>query len=60
MPKAFEYENGELVNCCDLGEAEGPVCGYPVIGHFKSAELVETEPCQVCEEKSGELPGMRL
>ncbi len=22
MPKAFEYENGELVDCYDLGEAD--------------------------------------
>ncbi len=50
MPKAFEYEYGELVDCYDLGEAKCPVCGYHVIGHFKSGELVETEPCQVCEE----------
>ncbi len=60
MPKAFEYENGVFVDCYDLGEAECPVCGYYVIGHFKSDELVETEPCQVCEEKSGELAGTRL
>ena len=51
MPTAFEYENGELVDYYDLGEAECPVCGYPVIGHFKSGELAETEPCQVCMEK---------
>ncbi len=51
MPKAFEYENGELVNCYNRGEAECLVCGYSVIGHFKSGELVETEPCQACIEK---------
>ena len=48
MPKAFEYENGELVDSYDMGEAECPVCGYPVIGHFKNGVLVETEPSQVC------------
>ncbi len=40
MPKAFEYENGELVDSYDLGEAECLFCGNPVIGHFKSGELV--------------------
>ncbi len=52
LPKAFEYENGELVDSYDLGEAECPFCGYPVIGHFKSGELVQTEPCQACVEKN--------
>ncbi len=58
MPTAFEYENGELVNSYYLGEAECPVCGYPVIGHFKNGGLVETEPCQGCVEKSGDLAGV--
>ena len=49
MPTAFEFENGELVDCYDLGEAECPVCGYPVIGHFKSGVLVETEARDVRE-----------
>lgn len=51
MLTAFEYENGELVDCYDLGEAECSVCGCPVIGHFKSGELVQTEPCQASMEK---------
>ncbi|MCX9075679.1 MAG: hypothetical protein OIN88_13690 [Candidatus Methanoperedens sp.] len=58
MPTASEYENGELVDSYDLGEAECPVCGYPVIGHFKSGVLVETEPCQGCEGE--ELKGDRV
>ncbi len=59
MPAVFEYENGEPVDSYDLGGAECSVCGYPVVGHFKSGELVETEPCQACVEKSGELAGTR-
>ena len=46
MPTAFEFENGELVDSYDLGEAECPICRYPVIGHFKSGVLVETEACK--------------
>ncbi len=49
MPKAFHYKDGRLVDSYDLGEAECPICGYPVIGHFKNGELVETEPCQACD-----------
>jgi hypothetical protein len=48
MPTAFYYKDGELVDSYDLGEAMCPVCGYPVIGHFKNGELVETESCQAC------------
>ncbi len=58
MPTAFEYENGVLVDSYDIGEAECPVCGYPVIGHFKDGVLVEIEPCQACEmERSKQTRG---
>ncbi len=51
MSRVFEYENGELVDSYGLGEAECPVCGYPVIGHFENGMLVETEPCQACDSE---------
>ncbi len=53
MPTAFEFEDGELVDSYDLGEAECPVCRCPVTGHFRSGVPVDTEPCLGCKEKSG-------
>jgi hypothetical protein len=51
MATAFEYENGELVDSYELGEAECPKCGYPVAAHFKNGVLVGTEPCIACRER---------
>ncbi len=43
MPIA--YEDGQRY---DIGEAECPVCGYPVIGYFQDGVLVKTDPCSQC------------
>lgn len=42
--KAYEY--GEMY---ELGEAECPNCGYPVIGYFQEGSLVKRDPCSACE-----------
>jgi uncharacterized Zn finger protein (UPF0148 family) len=39
-----EYEEG------DIGEAQCPKCGYPVLAKFQNGELVETFPCPYCDE----------
>ncbi len=49
MSTEYIYENGELVSESELGEAECPVCGYPVVGHFQNGSLSWTEPCSQCE-----------
>jgi len=45
VPTAFE--DGEVY---DLGEAECPKCGYPVIGYFQNGRLVKTDKCSNCGE----------
>lgn len=44
-PTAFE--DGEAF---DLGEAECPACGYPVVGYFQNGQLVRTGSCMACME----------
>ena len=43
MMKAYEY--GEEY---DVGEAECPDCGYPVVGYFQNGILVKRDHCASC------------
>ncbi len=50
MPKYYEYKEGKLVVCYDLGSVQCPRCGWRVLGYFKNCELVKTEPCTRCSK----------
>ncbi len=53
MPKFYEYKSDGKPLVYELGKAECPKCGEPVVAYFKDNKMVRMEPCSFCSGNNG-------